>query len=284
MIQKLWADLHVHTDCSDGLLNPAEVVRAAKAAGLNAVGIADHDTIEGIQAAQTAGEQNEIEVVPGLELSTQINGREVHIIGYYFDPECKKLNRYLDIFCQERHRRADKMVQNLRSAGVQLSMADVQEKAKGTSIGRPHIAEVLMEKGYVETFQEAFQKYIGYHSKAYEDKYRILPEEAIRLICECRGLSFLAHPGPFIHEEIILGLVKSGLDGIEVMHPHLFEERRKNLASLAKQYGLLVSGGSDCHGGRDGLVLMGKFKVPYSYVEDIKSAAEKKWEKRFIES
>jgi 3',5'-nucleoside bisphosphate phosphatase len=272
-----WADLHVHTDRSDGLLPPAVVIRKAKEAGLDAVGIVDHDTIEGLDEARETGKACGVEAVPGLELSTQIQGREVHIIGYYFDPECPKLNDYLDLFCQERRRRAGKMVQNLNDIGVNVRISEVQEKAKGSAIGRPHIAEVLMEKGYVETFQEAFQKYIGYNSKSYEAKYQISPEEAIRLICECRGLSFLAHPGPFIHDAIIFNLIKAGLDGIEVIHPHLFEDRRKALERLASQNGLLMSGGSDCHGGRDGVPLLGRTKVPYRFLEAIQAAHQKKW-------
>jgi predicted metal-dependent phosphoesterase TrpH len=277
MTQNLWADLHVHTNYSDGLLSPADMVQRAKESGLCAMGIVDHDTVDGIHEAELAGERFGIEVVPGVELSSQIQGREIHIIGYYFNTQCPKLVDFLELFCQERHKRAGKMIQNLNRIGVNLSMTDVEEKAKGTSIGRPHIAEALMEKGYVETVQEAFQKYIGYNSKSYEGKYRILPEEAIQLIYECRGLSFLAHPSPFIHDAIILDLIKAGLDGIEVVHPYIYDYRRKSLENLARQNGLVVSGGSDCHGGRDGLVLMGKWKIPYRFLEDIKLAHERKW-------
>jgi predicted metal-dependent phosphoesterase TrpH len=277
MTQDQWADLHIHSNCSDGLLSPTEVVRIASEVGLSAVGIVDHDTIHGLHEAIEAGRLHGVEVISGVELSSQINGREIHIIGYCFDPDCPKLAGTLDLFCRERHKRAGKIIDNLNRLGVHLSMSEVEEKAIGLSIGRPHIAEVLMEKGYVETFQEAFQKYIGYHSKAYEDKYRILPEEAIRLIHECRGLSFLAHPGPFIREEIIVDLIKAGLDGLEAVHPHIYEERKKVLERLAMQHGLLMSGGSDCHGGRDGLLLLGKWKVPYRTVETIKEAHLQKW-------
>ncbi len=279
MTTETWADLHLHTDCSDGLLSPADVIRKAKEAGLSAAGIVDHDTIEGLPSAAQTGLEVGVDTVPGVELSSQIHGKDVHIIGYYFDPNCPKLANHLDLFQKERHRRAGRMVQNLNRIGVNLSLSEVEGKAKGRTIGRPHIAEVLMEKGYTETFQEAFQKYIGYHSQAYEAKYRILPEAAIRLICESRGLSFLAHPGPFIHEETVLGLIKAGLDGIEVVHPYLYEERQKTLQRIAHRYGLLVSGGSDCHGGRDGLFLLGKCKVPYAWLEAIRDAHRKKWEK-----
>jgi len=280
MTQEMWADLHVHTNCSDGILNPETVVQNAKEAGLSAVGIVDHDTVQGIQPAETAGALYGIEVVPGVELSSQINGKEIHIIGYSFNPDCPKLTNYLELFCRERIKRAGKMIQNLNRIGVHLSMSEVEEKAKGNSIGRPHIAEVLMEKGYVETFQEAFQKFIGYHSEAYEDKYRISPEEAIRLIFECRGLSFLAHPSPMVHEELILNLIKSGLDGVEVVHPYVYPDRRKALEQIAREHHLLVSGGSDCHGGRDGIFTLGRWKIPFSMFEAIREAHEAKWKNR----
>jgi len=280
MTQETWVDLHVHTNYSDGLLSPAQVVMKAKETGLRAVGISDHDTIEGISEAVEAGGDIDIEVVPGVELSSQCDGKDIHILGYYFDPNHPRLMEYLERFRKERYRRALKMVQNLNKVGIHLTIADVEERAKGQCIGRPHLAEVLMEKGYVETFQEAFHRYIGYGSKAYAEKYKLKPEEAIHLITEAKGLSFLAHPGYSITDDIILRFIKAGLDGIEIVHPKLSEQRTLHLQKIAHDHNLLVSGGSDCHGGRNGTLFIGEYNVPYSVLEEIKCVVRTRWEEK----
>jgi 3',5'-nucleoside bisphosphate phosphatase len=273
----LWVDLHVHTSFSDGLLRPADMVQRAKTEGLAAIGIVDHDSIDGIEEATEEGRKAGVEVVPGVELSSQYNGKDVHILGYYFNPLCRNLADYLKMFRDERHRRAEKMIRNLNDSGVKIFIEDVEARAKGKCIGRPHLAEALLEKGYVETIQEAFQKYIGYGSDAYEEKYKLPPEEAIRLITGAKGLAFLAHPGAGITETVITNFVKFGLDGLEVLHPFLYAERQKLLKSIAQRLGLLMSGGSDCHGGRDGNFFMGRHMVPYEFLEKIKEAQRSRW-------
>ncbi len=266
------ADLHVHTVYSDGLLSPSEMVERARDGGLAALGVTDHDTVDGIAEALRSGAGAGIEVVPGVELSSQYNGKDVHIIGYYIDPSCGELMDYLKLFRDERFKRAEKMIRTLNSRGVDIHIDEVEAKSRGRCIGRPHIAEVLMDRGYVETIQSAFNKYIGYGAEAYEDKYKLHPDEAIRLISESKGLSFLAHPGAAISETVITNFVKSGLDGVEVVHPFLPPYRRKQLHGLAIKMGLLMSGGSDCHGGRDGQFLVGRHQVPYAYLTRIREA------------
>lgn len=278
MIGDLWVDLHIHTTFSDGKMSPPEMVKKAKELGLSAIGIVDHDTIDGIASAVEAGKIEGVEIVPGVELSSQTEGRDIHIIGYYFDLKCPNFKTYLKLFQKARYRRAEKMVQNLNRLGIHLSMKDVEGRAKGCCIGRPHLAEVLMERGYIETFQEAFHKYIGYGSKAYEEKYQIMPEEAIRLIAEAKGLSFLAHPSYAIHNEIIYKLIKAGLDGIEIFHPKLDPNRMQHLQNIVRDHGLLISGGSDCHGGRNGNICMGRYNIPYSILEDIKKRSKLRWQ------
>lgn len=265
-----WIDLHVHTYCSDGLRSPSDMVRWARKVGLSAVGICDHDTIAGLKEGQSTGRLNGIEVVPGMELSSQYKGRDLHILGYYFDPENADLNDYLQRFRTERYRRAAKMIVNLNQDGIHIDMDDIEKKAEGSSIGRPHIAEALMERGYVETFQEAFHRYIGYGAASYVEKYKLPPDQAIQLIAQSRGISILAHPGPVVSDDILVDLIKMGIDGMEVIHPNLNQRRTRYLMGLAKEHGLLVSGGSDCHGGRTGNICMGKYNVPYSFLEAIK--------------
>jgi predicted metal-dependent phosphoesterase TrpH len=265
-----WIDLHVHTYYSDGLLSPKEVLLMAKNAGLKGVGIVDHDTVEGLPEAEMAAKELGLVVVPGVELSSQHMGRDIHILGYFIDTAHPRFKEYIELFQNERYHRAEKMVKKLNGMGVQISMKEVEGKASGRSIGRPHIAEILTEKGYVETFQEAFYRFIGYGSKAYEEKYRISPNEAISLVAECKGLSFLAHPSPIIDDKLILELIKAGLDGIEIVHPKLTDSRTLFLQRVAQNHGLLVSGGSDCHGGRNGIASIGMYKVPFGLIDEMK--------------
>lgn len=277
MTQETWMDLHVHTRCSDGLLSPSQVVTEAKRLGLSAVGIADHDAISGIAEAVETGIRLGVEVVPGLELSSQLHNRDLHILGYFFDSTNPRLCKHLALFREERQHRAERMVHKLNEIGVNIRIDEVEAKSKGCSIGRPHIAEVLMDKGYVETFQDAFRHYIGYGGNAYVEKYKISPEEAIALIADAHGLSFLAHPGPIVSDAILLELIKSGLDGLEVVHPNLTAERTQELQEIARMHNLLISGGSDCHGGREGNLQMGRYKVPYALLDMMKAARAARW-------
>lgn len=277
MNKDAWIDLHLHSDCSDGLLCPSDVVQKAKEIGLCAISIVDHDTIVGIPKAIEEGRKLGIEVITGVELSSQYQGKDIHILGYLFDVGHSRMLKYLERFRKERYRRAVKMIQNLENNGIHMSISEVLQKTNNGSIGRPHLAEILMEKGYVETFQEAFDRYIGYGSKAYEEKYKIKPEDAIALISEAGGLSFLAHPGYHITDEIIRRLIKAGLDGIEVVHPNLMENRSLHLQQIAREYDLLISGGSDCHGGRNGTFLIGRYNLPYVILEQIKNVHQTRW-------
>ncbi len=265
-----WVDMHVHTTESDGMLTPTQVVMKAKQAGLKAIGIVDHDTFDGLKEAYKAGKQQGVEIVPGIELSSQWNGKDIHIIGYYCYASHPKIVDYIEKFLRKRYNRAKKMVQILNSMDINIAMQEVVAEAKGTCIGRPHIAAVLLEKGYVYSFQEAFIKFIGYHSKAYVEKYKISPKSAIALISEVGGLSFIAHPSKNISIDNLFDLVKCGLDGIEIIHPRLDDRDTRRLQEFANNYDLLISGGSDCHGRYEDNVLIGKFRIPYSVLEKIK--------------
>lgn len=267
-----WVDMHVHTTYSDGLLTPTQVVTKAKEAGLKAVGIVDHDTLEGVEEAYLAGKRLGVEIVPGIELSSQCEGKDIHIIGFYCDPTHPKIVEYIKKFLQRRYERAQKMVQLLKKMGINITMKDVESTAKGKCIGRPHIAAVLLEKGYVYSFQEAFIKYIGYHSKAYVEKYKISPEAAIALIAEAKGLSFIAHPPKNLSIEKLFDFTKAGLDGIEIIHPRLSDKETRRMQEFANNYDLLISGGSDCHGRYEDNISIGKFRIPYSVLVKIKKS------------
>lgn len=284
MVKDEWVDMHVHTYFSDGLLSPTQVVISAKEAGLKGVGITDHDTLDGIEEAQHAGKRWGIEIIPGIELSSQYNNMDIHILGYYCDYTNPKFVDYIKKFQIERYNRAEKMVKKLNQQGINITIEDVENEARGKSIGRPHLAAALLEKGYVNSYQEAFHRFIGYRSKAYVEKFKIEPEAAIRLISEVNGASFLAHPSLGLNVNTIFKFIKAGLDGIEIIHPKISDKQTRRLQDLVNNYNLLVCGGSDCHGGQGGKISIGKYRIPYAVFKEIKTHYHSKRKQVLTES
>lgn len=273
-MHRRFVDLHVHTIYSDGTFTPAQVVERALAEGLVAVGIADHDSTLGIEEAMSAAAEKEIEVVPAVELSCTAHELDIHVLGYYVDYKDSGLHEVLSKVRDERFNRAVKMVKKLKGLGVELNMAEVEHLAGGGAVGRPHIAEVLVKNGYVKSFNEAFVRYIGYHSPAYVPKMKMSPKEALDLLKSVGAITVLAHPGAVGRDEIIPEFVRQGLEGIEVWHSKHDPSTSRRLAKIAKSYGLLMTGGSDCHGERQDGPLLGKVKIPYEILEELKSARE----------
>lgn len=263
------ADLHIHTIYSDGTFTPEEVVRRAKSAGLKAISITDHDAVEGIEPAILAGKAVGVEVIPGVELSVTYQGKDIHLLGYFINYKDKRFLNYLDIFRTERLRRVEKMVGKLNQMGLAVKMESVLAKAGSGAIGRPHVAQVLVEEGYVTGYEEAFQKYLSNQGPASIEKYRVSPEEGIALIQSVGGVSVLAHPGVYNQDEMIQELANKGLDGIEVIQSeHLWEDTQR-YQRIAQKYNLLESGGSDCHGERASGAAIGTRSIPYSFVEKL---------------
>lgn len=244
------ADLHMHTTCSDGALTSEELVRRCSEAGLTTISITDHDTVEGIDDAVRVAAEVGIEVIPGVELSVSVGEQEVHILAYFFDHTSRNLLDHLAFYRCERVKRAERIVEKLNGLNVPLRLEAVLEQAGTGSVGRPHIANALVEEGLTGTYHEAFLKYIGFGKPAYERKIQVSPRAAIDLISSSGGLTFLAHPGTSISEEVLLGLIKEGIDGIEVVHPSHSPERVSFYRGIVSEYYLLSSGGSDFHGGR----------------------------------
>lgn len=242
-------DLHIHTTFSDGIYTPLEIIDKAYKAGLSIISITDHDSVEGIKDAIIYGKEKGIEVIPGLELSTDIEDKEVHLLAYFIDYENEELNKYLKFFREERFYRAKRIVQKLRNLGLNIKIDDVVDRAKNSAIGRPHIAYTLVDLGIVENYLEAFEKYIGDYGPAYERKIHISPQSALKLISDAGGLSFIAHPG-YMKESILLNIIKAGIDGIEVIHPSHDENQINFYRGIVNQYCLLEVGGSDFHGGK----------------------------------
>ena len=253
------SDLHLHTKVSDGLLSPTELVEKAVGVGLTIISVTDHDSTDSIPEALKATEMYpEITLIPGVELSTDVEGGEIHILGYFNEiPEGIFQDKMAE-FRESRLRRARDMLDKLAGIGMLLDWQHVQQLAGDGSIGRPHVALALQEKGYVETVAEAFDKYIGRAGPAYVDRQKLEPSEAITLIQNAGGLAVLAHP---LNKEVDLNnidtehlagsiakLVQAGLAGIEVHYGSYTPAARKYLADLAEENQLLSLGGSDYHG------------------------------------
>ena len=260
-------DLHTHTFHSDGFYSPEKIVLKAKERGIDTLSITDHDNLAGIPEAVELGRKIGVEVIPGLEISTDVNDREVHILAYFFEPDNEELERYLIFFREERLKRAVRIVNKLNSIGLSISIDDVLEKAKNCAVGRPHIAEALFEKGLTSSFFEAFNKYIGNGGPAYEKKVHLSPQSAFKIISDAGGLSFIAHPGT-MPESLLKDLISAGVDGIEVIHPSHTQQLIRFYKGIVNEYFLLESGGSDFHGGkREDENNLGKYSVNYSIVE-----------------
>lgn len=265
-----WADLHVHTNVSDGVDGPEFIIQKAARLRLQAVAITDHDAVGGIQPAQQKGKELGIEIIPGIELSTFDGQYDIHILGYFIDASDEGIRNYVLFLQDERRRRAEKIVQKLHEMGVRLRVELVWEKAGRGSIGRPHIAEALMEEGYVLSYDEAFYRYLAEGKPAYVPKYKISPREGIELIHRAGGLAFIAHPGMGLNLDVLINYIRIGIDGIEIQHPKHSLRTINELYQLAIKQGLLVSGGSDSHGERNGEDTMGLFNVPYQFVKEMK--------------
>lgn len=256
-------DLHIHTNASDGTFSPTAVCQQVLKAGLAAFSITDHDTLEGFQEIRNLVDENRVELVPAVELSGYLKGEDIHILGYFVDPDNPELNARLKEFKGARKNRAARMIDKLNQLGIGLSMTRVLEVAGHSTIGRPHIADALVKNKLINSYDEAFQRYIGSHGPAYEPKVYISAEEAISLIHSAGGVAVLAHPGVLGRDDLIVDLLEMRLDGIEAYHSQHDTYLTNHYIQTSKKYGLVYCGGSDCHGNRKGKPLLGTVKVPY---------------------
>ena len=262
-----FADLHFHTRVSDGWHTPEEMVKKASEAGLAAIAITDHDSIDGVRPAIWAGEKYGVEVIPGVELSSQIGDKELHILSYFINWHDKWFWNKLSSLQEFRRKRARKIVERLQDLEIDISYNMVIARAAGV-IGRPHIASLMVERGYVRTMQEAFDRYLGVGHAAYAMKYPLSPAKAIRMIQRAGGVPALAHPLFARADDVLPELVEQGLRGIEVYHTKHDAQTIEHYEQLAQKYNLLIVGGSDSHGSED--VPVGSIRIPYSHVERLK--------------
>jgi len=266
-----YADLHLHTSFSDGTFSPERVVMEANHSGLSTIAITDHDILDGIEPALSAGEQYGVEVIPGVELSSRSDGPEIHILGYYMDWQDTSFCQQLQEFRGARRIRAMEIVDKLNQLGMDVEYDDVLKRADLIAVGRPHVANVLVEKGYVNSVSEAFYRFLGDNGPAYVPKKRLSPAEAIAIILDAGGVPVLAHPG-MLQQGIVPELVSLGLMGLEAFHPSHNTQISDYYCDLAAKYGILVTGGSDCHGNAKGAMTMGNIRLPYEYVDILKEA------------
>ncbi len=268
-------DLHTHTNLSDGLLSPIQLVQKARDQKLDIISITDHDSTNGIKEATEFGKTIGIEVIPGVEISTDVDDKEVHLLAYFIDIENEELKKYLSFFRDERMHRAKRMIQKLRKLGMRISIDDVLERSKNSAIGRPHIAYTMVDLGIIQNYQQAFEKYIGDNGPAFERKIHVSAQSALKLINDSGGLSFIAHPG-FMKENLLLSLIKAGIDGIECIHPSHSENQVQFYKGIVNQYCLLESGGSDFHGGKKADdENLGKYIVGPNVLEAMKKMLQK---------
>jgi predicted metal-dependent phosphoesterase TrpH len=243
-------DLHIHSTASDGKFTPAEVIGEAAEKGLSYIALADHDTVDGIAAAKKAAKAFPgLTVIPAIEISTDIPQGEVHILGYFIDYTDAELLARLEEFKNSRRRRAEQMVAKLANLGMPVEWRRVLELAGGSTIGRPHIAQAMLEKDYVPSFKDAFDEYLGHGKPAYVEREKMLPAEAVGIIVKAKGLAVLAHPLTTEDPEgLIVELKPAGLVGLEAYYNGYSNEEVEDLLALAQKHGLIATGGSDFHG------------------------------------
>lgn len=270
-------DLHAHTTASDGSYTPTELVRYAKKKGLSAIAITDHDTIAGAEEASIEGRKLGIRVIPGAELSTRMDGCDVHMTSLFINCKNEQLIKRLDDMAASRQERNYKMVDKLHEAGFQIDRSDLDALGEGKILARGHIAQILIARGYATELKEALRKYLSKGTPGYVQKEVLSPEECIQLVHDAGGLIFVAHlhqidpQDPEHCKDVARRLIRMGADGLETQYCEFDDEWRQATEQIAQECGCLRSGGSDFHGAmKKGLDLAcgyGDLQVPYTFLE-----------------
>ncbi|MBI2093476.1 MAG: PHP domain-containing protein [Candidatus Omnitrophica bacterium] len=268
--QMALADLHTHTYFSDGTESPARVVEMAKAAGLAAIAITDHDNIDAFPVALPIAQQLGIELLVGIEMSASYDGLEVHLLSYGFDRENVVLQKHLSEQKARRVERVHTMVKRLQAVGCQIEAEEVFAIAGAGTVGRPHVARVLLKHGYISRLSEAFSRYIGPDNPGFVPGSPLAPKEVIRVIRAANGIPVLAHPIFLKRDQLIATFVEQGLGGLEVFHSNHPPDAVARYNKLANRLGLLKTGGSDFHGDTKEGLPIGTSAIPYHFVEALK--------------
>lgn len=270
------ADLHIHTYYSDSTSSPQEVVDEALKAGLSSIAITDHDIVEGVAPTIEAAKPHALEIVPGIELSSEYENCDIHILGYFIDHQKGPLFDKIDLFLDARVERMKKMIMNLKAVGVDnIEFEEVAALTHSRAVGRAHLAIVLQQKGWVPHFKAAFEKYLGPGCPGWAPKYKQTPFEAIDLIRNCGGVAVMAHPMLTQKDELIPRFTAAGLKGLEVYYPNCINTVTQFYERIAQKNGLIATSGSDAHGSAKSYTYIGKRTVPVEVVEQLRMAKEK---------
>ena len=256
------------------MLTPAELVEKAHGRGIRALAVTDHDTIDALKDAEREGTAVGVEIIPGVELSVTVERQEIHLLGYCFDPDHAGLTAHLTGFCESRRKRGVDMVAALNDLGIALQMEDVLVQAKDGVVGRPHVAQALVTRGLVQSYDEAFGLYLKDGGPAFVPKPIFPAEKAIAMLHDAGGVAVLAHPGTRVDGRAIKRLIHVGLDGIETIHPSHSPALTRSYKDLARKFGLIETGGSDYHGFRpEEDENLTRYSIPYRRLELIRRAA-----------
>ena len=275
-----FADLHLHSFFSDGTFAPEEIATRAKQQDLRAIALTDHDTVEGCARTAAACATEGIEFIVGTELTAELNSNELHVLAYLVDPQNPKLVSEIAKFQQVRQQRIREMVARINELNIPLNVDDVFALANCRSPGRPHVARALVKARLCGTLDEAFERFLKKGRPAWVPKAKMSALEAIELIHQAGGLAVMAHPGLNRTDESIPELVRSGLDGIECFHTKHNAATAERYQRIAHEHGLLITGGSDCHGLSKGKPLIGTVRLDYQHVEKLYAAKKSADEKR----
>lgn len=275
------ADLHIHTTCSDGKLTPIEAITLASESKLQALAITDHDTFEGYEMAKAAAVERDIELIPGMEITTKFRGSECHLLAYYFNPLSEAMRLFVLKQRETRRRRIRQIITVLNNQGIDVDYDEVWAFSNGANIGRPHLAKILIQKGYVANLHEAFVRYLSYEQLGGIESAYPEVEEAIEMVKNAGGAAIIAHPGRLYSQDDLEKLVSFGIDGIECIHPSHTWKKQLTYVKYCEAHSLLKTGGSDYHGGPDGgRSQVGIIAVTYKNVERMKRMTDQR--KKFI--
>lgn len=273
------ADLHIHTNASDGRSTPQQILQRASEHKLDIIAITDHDTIRGYKEARNVIGDYDVELLSGAEITADFNGRECHLLAYCFSPDHPAINKLIATHYHSRLERAKWIIGQLAQEGLDLDIGEVKAEANGANVGRPHIASVLVDKGYVASYKEAFIRYLSDEAlgKIHNEYYT--HHEVIEAVKEAGGVIVIAHPGNLYSEDELEELVAAGIDGIEFLHPSHDYQTQKRIEQFAAAHNLLTTGGSDFHGSdKDYQKFFGVVTVNTKYVHQLKRLADQRKE------
>lgn len=273
-------DLHTHTTASDGTLSPAELVSHAKELGLTTVAITDHDTMGGVAEAKRAGAALGVEVIPGIEISTDYLGVDTHVLGYGMDETAPALRQVLDWVIEDRRRRNEKIAELMRRDGIDVSLEALEAQNPGATIGRPHFARLLVEQSIADSVSDAFARFLSAGKQYYLPRSYLPMENSVAVIQSCGGAAVLAHPLQYGYPDaelraLIARAAELGMSGMEIYYTGYTAQQIAQLSALAAEFGLFVTGGSDFHGANKPSIELGRghgaLNVPEQCLTDLKA-------------